>query len=76
MPQGRPSSQTNATRIPGAACPAGSKQNLRLAALGIALRDAGVYTANLLPKIRHILKLIPETSRDREWKALDGASKA
>ena len=51
------------------------KQNLRLAAPGIALRDAEVFTAKLLPKIRHILKLIPETSRDREWKALDAASK-
>jgi hypothetical protein len=52
-----------------------AKQHLRLAALGIALRDAGVFTAKLLPKIRSVLKLIPEPSRDREWKTLDAASK-
>lgn len=51
-----------------------SSQNLRLAALAIALRDAGVFTARIIPKIRRSLKLVPETQRGLLWKALLSAS--
>lgn len=51
-----------------------SSQNLRLASLAIALRDAGVFTTKILQKVRRFLKLIPEVQRQKDWMALLSAT--
>ena len=48
-------------------------QHIQLAAIAVALHDAGMFTRKILPKARHALNQVPDDHRNRDWKAADRA---